>query len=59
MILTMCKCPFSILSRFLFVKVLVGTFNKVKTLVGAFSGHCENFAKVGWQLYWRCGDDVW
>ena len=28
MILTMCKRPFSILSRFLFVNVLVGTFNK-------------------------------
>ena len=28
-------------------------FNKEKTtaVVGAFSGHCKNFAKVRWQLY--------
>ena len=28
---------------FLNVKALVDAFNKEKALVGAFSGHCENF----------------
>ena len=40
-----------LINRFLIVKALVGTFNKEKALVGAFSGHCEIFAGLHWQLY--------
>ena len=37
------------------MKGLVGASNKVKALVGAFSGHCETSrrSKVRCQLYWR------
>ena len=36
------KCTFrQCLNRFLIVRALVGTFNKEKALVRAFSGHCD------------------
>ena len=42
-LLNMFRHPFSML--------LVGAFNKDKALLGAFSGHSENFVKVRCQLY--------
>ena len=37
------------------MKVLVGTFNKEKALLGEFYGQCESFARVGCQLYQQRG----
>ena len=34
------------------MKALVATFYEQKALIGAFSGDCENFAKVGCKLQW-------
>ena len=41
-LLTMFNC----LKRFLIVEALVSAFLKKKALLRAFSGHCENIAKV-------------
>ena len=38
------------LNRFSIMEGLVGAFNKEKALAGAFSRHCEIFAKVSLQL---------
>ena len=46
-LLTLFLCPFSVLDNgFLIIKDLVGTFSKVKALVGFFSRHNKIFANV-------------
>ena len=57
------QCTFC---RFWIAKTLVGTLNKDKVLVGAFSGHCPVDSSrqilvtiLVWQYWWQCYSMQW